>query len=668
MSLPARALWLGFALAVALPVLAPAFQEQEAVDESSAPEPLMPVPSEQLLAWQELEVYGAIRFGPRTFGGDPFEPSELDCRQWAEVAHAAGLRGLILDVSPDGFDLWPSATSSDGVQHSPWRAGRADVLRELAEACRELDLRLGVELAASEQLEVRLEELCLGYGELFEVRIGGLPTESTALATIQRLQPTAVVVVDGVVRNFEPAEEEPEPEQPELETPTGDEPAIPTEPRWVATETSVSIRPERYWQPDQDDDVKTPYELEAVWLESVGQGSSLCVELAPDRSGRVPAADVASLQAWASLLELTHEMDLARGARTLAEARRGALDEFVPRCVVDGDANTFWATDDDVHSAQLEIDLGLPATFNRIVLGEYTPLGQRITSFTIQAFQQGEWRRLAEGAAVGRKRVVAIPTVTARRVLVNLAARGPIALATLGLHLTPPRVTIAPPGGGFLAARSVELSTDLTGATIHYTLDGSEPSEESPAYGGEPLRLDATTTVRARSYYDGIATVEPATASFRRWSEDELLHPLHLLRAPEPGLRWQSCEGDWSEIAAIDWSAPVAEGITPSIDVEFRTRAERVALLFEGYLQAPEDAVYTFHASCNLACRIQIGDRTILDHSGGAIERSADVGLRLGWHPIRIEALNPNAAAILDVHWSGAGFTHVGLADQALGH
>lgn len=60
-------------------------------------------------------------------------------------------------------------------------------------------------------------------------------------------------------------------------------------------------------------------------------------------------------------------------------------------------------------------------------------------------------------------------------------------------------------GGSFL----VTLSTTTSGARIHYTLDGSEPTETSPEYGVDPrsihdgdrsLWIDTTVTVKARAF------------------------------------------------------------------------------------------------------------------------------------------------------------------------
>jgi len=642
---------------------------------SKAPTALEPVPSERQLGWHELELYGGLRFGPATFGraDAAFEPTDLDCRQWAEVARDAGLRGLILDVRPDGFALWSSETTERGVRTSAWRDGRGDVLRELADACREHDLALGIEIPADERLAEQLEELARGYGELFEIRLQ--PTSATferaAVSTLVReLQPVAVLAGGPDVRwlgadgrratktcwamlageGFWPTD------LTDAERVSGDRDGN----AWVAPEATATLRR------DRDGEPRSVHELEELWRETVGRNASLLLYLEPNRDGRIPDADAASARAFGTWLERTFATDFARGARALSDAVRGD-DRFHPRRIVDGDPTTYWATADDVRDAHVEVDLGVPATFNRIRLSEPIELGQRVTSFSIDAFENGDWRRVAEGTTIGRKRVLAIPAVSSRRISLNVAARGPIAIATLGLHLAPPRVLVEPAGRAFVDTQTVKLASDVPGARVHYTLDGSEPTESSPLYT-EPLELSRSVTLRARAFFEGSASVVPVTETFRAWSADDLLHPLHLLRAPEPGLRWRSHEGDWPSVAAVDWSEPVAEGVTRTIDVDLRTRAEDVALVFEGYVQAPSDGVYRFHARGDEPFRVVIGDRDPFAADGEPhVWRAVDVGLRQGWHPLRVEVGNRDGDMSFDLEWSGPDFER-GELGAALGH
>ena len=66
--------------------------------------------------------------------------------------------------------------------------------------------------------------------------------------------------------------------------------------------------------------------------------------------------------------------------------------------------------------------------------------------------------------------------------------------------LDPP--VISPPGGNFAKMVTVTLAKAESGAAIHYTLDGSEPTTLDPIYE-VPLQLTEPTVVRARAFKQG---------------------------------------------------------------------------------------------------------------------------------------------------------------------
>ena len=68
--------------------------------------------------------------------------------------------------------------------------------------------------------------------------------------------------------------------------------------------------------------------------------------------------------------------------------------------------------------------------------------------------------------------------------------------------------------GFYEQAFDLELSTPTVGATIRYTLDGSTPTlTNSMPYEG-PLLIDATQTVRAVAFKEGLQPSRPSTQSY----------------------------------------------------------------------------------------------------------------------------------------------------------
>jgi Chitobiase/beta-hexosaminidase C-terminal domain len=72
--------------------------------------------------------------------------------------------------------------------------------------------------------------------------------------------------------------------------------------------------------------------------------------------------------------------------------------------------------------------------------------------------------------------------------------------------------TINPAGGNFTDSVSVTLQTATLGASIHYTTDGSAPTQSSTSYTG-PITLTSNATLNAKAFKAGS---NPALKPVRR--------------------------------------------------------------------------------------------------------------------------------------------------------
>ncbi len=70
---------------------------------------------------------------------EQFNPTSFDAAEWVDVAAAAGMRYIVLTSKHhDGFCLWPSAFTDYDIASTHFKR---DILSELADACRERDIR-----------------------------------------------------------------------------------------------------------------------------------------------------------------------------------------------------------------------------------------------------------------------------------------------------------------------------------------------------------------------------------------------------------------------------------------------------------------------------------------------------------------------------------------------
>ncbi len=425
------------------------------------PEPLAPVPSAQQLAWQELEYGMFCHFGINTFHNEEwtdgskspatFLPTDFDARQWVEVARRAGMKYLVVTAKHhDGFALYPTTHSDYSVASSPWRDGRGDVLREVADACHEMGLMFGFYLSPWDRHEPKyddppahdqhfknmLREVITAYGPVGEVWFDGAGTKGHTYdwdgyyALVRELAPEALLAICGPDIRWVGNEDGVAPETLwNVQERNGER-------VWWPAECDVPIRKGQwFFHTGSEDKLRSLDELLDIYYRSVGHGAVLLLNVSPDRRGLLPEADVARLMELRAALDETFARNLAQDAAAHASDTRGGETRFGPANAVDGDPATYWAAGDGETEGWIEVDLGAPRTFDRLVAEEYVSLGQRVEEHRWLARIDDEWQELARGATVGRKRIHRIPTVTAQRVRLHIQnARACPAIRALGVY------------------------------------------------------------------------------------------------------------------------------------------------------------------------------------------------------------------------------------------
>ena len=73
--------------------------------------------------------------------------------------------------------------------------------------------------------------------------------------------------------------------------------------------------------------------------------------------------------------------------------------------------------------------------------------------------------------------------------------------------------TFSPAPGTYTTAQDVEISTTPSDATIHYTTNGSDPTESDSVYSS-PVHIASTTTLKARAYKSGWIPSSVATGIY----------------------------------------------------------------------------------------------------------------------------------------------------------
>ena len=424
--------------------------------------PFGPLPSKQQMDWHNMEFYLFMHFGPNTFSDlewghgtedpDIFNPTQLDCRQWARIARAAGAKGIIITAKHhDGFCLWPSKFSSHTVRESKWRNGKGDVLKELSGACKEYGLKFGIYISPWDRnhpkygtLEYNdvyvntMKEAVKGYGPIFEMWWDGAngegPNGKKQVYDFRRFEKEIRLAAPGAVVFSDIG--------PDIRW-VGNESGIAGETNWnlldtagltrgaggpsqdtlnrgnvngrnwIPAECDVSIRPGWFYHAKENDKVKSGRELMSLYTKSVGRGANFLLNVPPDTKGLIHEKDSAALMDFRRLRNELLKTNLALHGKVEVSSKRSG---YLPGSLTDGSRKSHWAPPEGQTTCWIEVDMKIPQTFNTIVLEEYIELGQRIQSFSVEVWDGMKYQEVITGTTIGKKRILQFTEHTSSKV------------------------------------------------------------------------------------------------------------------------------------------------------------------------------------------------------------------------------------------------------------
>lgn len=457
------------------------------------PDPILPIPEPKQVEWQQMETYAFIHFGLNTFNDrewgygdtDPkvFNPTNLDCDQWAQTLVKAGMKGVILTAKHhDGFCLWPFEGTEYSIKNSPWKNGKGNVVKELSEACKKYGLKFAVYLSPWDRHQAnygtpeylpyfyaQLHDLLTNYGPVFEVWFDGANGGdgwyggAKDIRTIDRknyynypriyemldsIQPQAIIFSDGgpgcrwvgnekgfagaanwsFLRKGEVHPGYDKSYELQYGHPDGNQ--------WVPAECDVSIRPGWFYHPEEDDRVKSPDQLVDLYYRSVGHNATLLLNFPVDRRGLIHPVDSANAVRFHEMIQQQLKTNLVAGMTPKVSNERGG--DFVASALTDDNFDTYWATEDGVTTADIEFSFDTPTRMNRMMLQEYIPLGQRVKAFVVEYLDKDTWLPVKlneETTTIGYKRLLRFETVETKGIRIRITdARGPLCLCNVGVY------------------------------------------------------------------------------------------------------------------------------------------------------------------------------------------------------------------------------------------
>ncbi len=356
-----------------------------------------------------------------------FNPTKLDCNQWAKAAKSANMSyGCLTTKHHSGFCIWDTKTTDYNVMNSPLKR---DVVKEFTDAFRANGLKVmlyysildthhrlrpnSITRKHIEMVKAQITELLTNYGEISALIIDGwdapwsrisyddIPFEDIYLL-VKKLQPNCVLMdLNGAkyppeglyysdIKTYE----------------MGAGQRVGKESSLMPALACLPLQANWFWKtsfPDQP--VKDPVKLVNETLIPLNKvDCNFILNVAPNRDGLI---DNNALEALKKIGEIWHNegpvtplppLDApiisSNIAKKQASSSSWSDDDNIMDLANDDDFTTSWVSNITVAKPWYEIDFDRERAFNCVSIAEEKP---NISKYHLEYFSNGEWKPIFNG-------------------------------------------------------------------------------------------------------------------------------------------------------------------------------------------------------------------------------------------------------------------------------
>jgi len=581
-----------------------------------------------------------------------FDPEKFNAEEWVKMAKAAGMKYIVITTKHhDGFNMFDSRESDFDIMSTPFHR---DVMKELAAACKEEGIQLCFyhsimdwhhpdymprrewekDRAAStanfdsyvSYMKNELKELLTNYGKIGVLWFDG-QWENTwthergkdLYEYVRSLQPSILINnrvdvgregIGQTKAGFAGDFGTPEQEIPATGIPGAD---------WESCMTMNN----NWGYNSHDNHWKSSEDLVQKLIDIASKGGNFLLNVGPTAEGVFPQASIDRLKNIGMWMRINHESIYGTQASPFKNLSWGRCTQ---KPIAGGTRLYLHIFDWPVDGKLIIPRLGSP------VVNCYDLAGKK----KLKAVKTGS-DYLIDVSGLKQQEYATV-----------------IALDVKGIPVIYDAPEIKSSSNIFIDRIPVTLNTQIPNAVIRYTTNGDEPTTNSPA-AMKTLLLKGSTTVKARSFLNNKPITETSTASFEKVIPSPALDIADVSSA---GLDYFVYEGEWSKLPDFDSLTPTASGASKSINIGSKQGSDNYGFVFDGFIKIPVDGIYTFYISSDDGSKLFIDNKTLIDNDGmhGIIEKSNEIPLAKGFHPIKVLFFERSGGDALQVQWKGPGF------------
>jgi hypothetical protein len=185
----------------------------------------------------------------------------------------------------------------------------------------------------------------------------------------------------------------------------------------------------------------------------------------------------------------------------------------------------------------------------------------------------------------------------------------------------------------FTEKSEVGLDCSTPGVEIRYTLDGSEPTQDSKLFT-TPFTVSKTTPIKARAFK---ANMKSGPIMKTIAQKAKFLDPVKVDNLVQ-GLNYEYYEGKYSSVNDMKDADLLKTGTLNYFNLDEAEREDHYGFIYTGYISIPHDGIYEFYTTSDDGSVLYIDDVELVNNDGShsAITASNRLALKKGLHKLRL--------------------------------